>query len=30
MLQEAEVLPHQQPNPENPSDPFNGLISPAG
>ena len=30
VLQEAEVLPHQQPNPENPSDPFNGLISPAG
>ncbi|MBF0981023.1 hypothetical protein HXK74_00065 [Candidatus Gracilibacteria bacterium] len=29
-VQEAEVLPHQQPNPENPSDPFNGLISPAG
>lgn len=28
-VQEAEVLPHQQPNPENPSDPFNGLISPA-
>lgn len=29
-VQETEVLPHQQPNPENPSDPFNGLISPAG
>ena len=29
-MQETEVLPHQQPNPENPSDPFNGLISPAG
>ena len=28
-VKEPELQPHQKPNPENPSDPFNWLIKPA-